>query len=876
MDSKPRNIFQRFSFPFIWMWQKSRDFGRWYRSLYKNAPWWKKIGVGFSSFIVFIIVYCLAVQFNLFWLFGKSPSLDTIMNPKTAAASEIYSADGKLLGKFFSENRTPVAYDSIAPNFFDALISTEDERFYSHHGVDFMGLGAAVKDAATGHARGASTITQQLVKNMFRVRTEYSTGLLGYIPGVKMLIMKSKEMIIATELEWFCSKQEILTMYANTVDFGSNAYGIKTAAKTYFNTTPAELKTEQSAVLVGLLKATSAYNPKTNPKNSLFRRNVVLDNMYKHGKLSAAELSELREKPIELNFSVETAYDGQALYFRQAVADEIKNLDLGLDPYKDGLKIYTTVDSRMQKYAEQAMLEQMKVVQRNFDAHWGKQDPWVNEKNQPIPGFLQEKLKQTDAYKMLSARYPDDPQKVMEILNTPHNVKLFSYSGDNLKVEREMTSVDSLRYMLRFMHAGFVAIEPQTGDVKAYVGDVDFNTWQHDNVKATHQPGSTFKLFVYATAMKQGWLPSDARLKDEYIQMNVVDEQGKPSVWRPHNANGRFSGANIPLRAAFAQSINTIAIKLGQEVGIPNVIKTAQDMGIKSKLNDAPSLPLGPSDVHLMELVGAYASVANYGEFVKPTMITRIIDREGKVVYESRKEVRTVLSDKEAFYMQTLLGAGMTDAGGTSQALASQNYIGQWFWNKRIDAGGKTGTSNSHADAWFVGVTPNLVGGAWVGGEYRQIHFRSGALGQGSKTALPIFGLFMKKVLSDAALAPKYLARYRIPEGVNPADLEGRFLYQHADSTSHDSTAVDFSEDLGASPEEHGDNPPPPPAAPPHEPAAPKEPVNNTPNGTAEPVKDQGAKTGMNKNSATIKTDRTQSSGEKKPKKKASGDDLFN
>lgn len=875
MDSKPQNIFQRFSFPFIWMWQKSRDFGRWYRSLYKNAPWWKKIGMGFSSFIVFIIVYCLAVQFNLFWLFGKSPSLDTIMNPKTAAASEIYSADGKLLGKFFSENRTPVAYDSIAPNFFDALISTEDERFYSHHGVDFMGLGAAVKDAATGHARGASTITQQLVKNMFRVRTEYSTGLLGYIPGVKMLIMKSKEMIIATELEWFCSKQEILTMYANTVDFGSNAYGIKTAAKTYFNTTPAELKTEQSAVLVGLLKATSAYNPKTNPKNSLFRRNVVLDNMYKHGKLSAAELSELREKPIELNFSVETAYDGQALYFRQAVADEIKNLDLGLDPYKDGLKIYTTVDSRMQKYAEQAMLEQMKVVQRNFDAHWGKQDPWVNEKNQPIPGFLQEKLKQTDAYKMLSARYPDDPQKVMEILNTPHNVKLFSYSGDNLKVEREMTSVDSLRYMLRFMHAGFVAIEPQTGDVKAYVGDVDFNTWQHDNVKATHQPGSTFKLFVYATAMKQGWLPSDARLKDEYIQMNVVDEQGKPSVWRPHNANGRFSGANIPLRAAFAQSINTIAIKLGQEVGIPNVIKTAQDMGIKSKLNDAPSLPLGPSDVHLMELVGAYASVANYGEFVKPTMITCIIDREGKVVYESRKEVRTVLSDKEAFYMQTLLGAGMTDAGGTSQALASQNYIGQWFWNKRIDAGGKTGTSNSHADAWFVGVTPNLVGGAWVGGEYRQIHFRSGALGQGSKTALPIFGLFMKKVLSDAALAPKYLARYRIPEGVNPADLEGRFLYQHADSTSHDSTAVDFSEDIGASPEEHGDNPPPP-AAPTHEPVAPKEPVNNTPNGTAEPVKDQGAKTGMNKNSATIKTDRTQSSGEKKPKKKASGDDLFN
>ena len=876
MDSKSRNIIQRLFSPIIWMLKKCTQFGRWYRSLYKNAPWWKKIGVGFISFIVFIFVYCLSVQFNLFWLFGKSPSLDTIMNPKTAAASEIYSADGKLLGKFFSENRTPVSYDSIAPNFFDALISTEDERFYSHHGVDFVGIGAAAKDAVTGHARGASTITQQLVKNMFRVRTEYSTGLLGYIPGIKMLIMKSKEMIIATELEWFCSKQEILTMYANTVDFGSNAYGIKTAAKTYFNTTPSELKTEQSAVLVGLLKATSAYNPKTNPKNSLARRNVVLENMYNHGKLSVAELNELREKPIELNFSVENAYDGEALYFRQAVADEIKNLDLGLDPYKDGLKIYTTVDSRMQKYAEQAMLEQMKAVQRNFDAHWGKKDPWVDEKNQPIPGFLEEKLRQTEAYKILSARYPNEPDKVMELLNTPHKVKLFSYSNPDLHIEREMSSVDSLRYMLHFMHAGFIAMEPQSGEVKAYVGDVDFSTWQHDNVKATHQPGSTFKMFVYATAMKQGWLPSDARLKDEYIQMNVVDEKGKPSVWRPHNANGRFSNANIPLRAAFAQSINTIAVKLGQEVGIPNVIKTAQDMGITSKLKDAPSLPLGASDVHLMELVGAYASVANYGAYVKPTIITRIVDREGKVVYEARKEVRTVLSEKEAFYMQTLLGAGMTDAGGTSQALASQNYIGQWFWNKRIDAGGKTGTSNSHADAWFVGVTPNLVGGAWVGGEYRQIHFRSGALGQGSKTALPIFGLFMKKVLSDGALAPKYLARYRIPEGVNPADLEGRFLYQHADTTSHDSTAVDFSEDLGVSPEEHGDNPPPTPAVAPHEPAAPKEPVNNTPNGTADPVKDEGAKTGINKNNATIKSERIQSSGEKKPKKKASSNDLFN
>lgn len=757
-----------------------RRFGRWYKGLYRGAPWWKKTGIGLATFFVSILFYAFAVQVNLLWLFGKSPSLNSIIHPKTAMASELISADGKVLSKYFNENRSPVPYDSIAPTFFDALISTEDERFYSHHGVDPVAIFSAIKDAAMGNARGASTITQQLVKNMFRVRTEYSTGLLGYIPGVKILIMKSKEMIIATELELFCSKQEILTMYANTVDFGSNAYGIKTAAKTYFDTTPARLKTEEAAVLVGLLKATSAYNPKLNPKDSRRRRNVVLDNMYRHGHLSITECRNLQEKPIELKFSVENAYDGQALYFRQAVAEELKRVAPELDPYRDGLKIHTTLDSRMQSMAESAVHEQMKKVQRNFDSHWGKQDPWVDSENRPLPNFLHEKLRQTEAYKMLSARYPDEPDHVLELLNRPHKMRLFTYEGI---VEREMSSVDSLRYMLRYMHAGFVAIEPQTGHVKAYVGDIDFNTWQHDKVAAAHQPGSTFKLFVYATAIKQGWLPSDARLRDEYIQMNVIDKDGKPSVWRPHNANGRFSGAHIPLRAAFAQSINTIAVKLGQEVGIDNVVKTAREMGVESPLEVAPSLPLGASDATLTEMVGAFAAVANNGEYVKPTLIERVVNAEGKVVYEAHREARTVMTPTEAFYMQTLLAAGVTDGGGTSQSLGSDSYMGRWFWSKQIDIGGKTGTSNSHADAWFIGTTPKLVGGAWVGGEYRQIHFRTGALGQGSKTALPIFGLFMKKVLSDGLLSQKYLGRYKIPEGVNPADLEGRMPSIEPDTT---------------------------------------------------------------------------------------------
>ncbi len=798
MDNK-KSFFSRIFIPFTATVYGILRFGRWYKGLYHQAPWWKKAAIGTVSTIVGLFLYCVAVQFNFLWLFGKSPSLDTIMHPKTAMASEIYTDDGKLLGKFFNENRSPIPYDSIAPAFIDALISTEDERFYSHHGVDFYGIFAAVKDAAFGRARGASTLTQQLVKNMFRVRTEYSTGLLGYIPGVKILVMKSKEMIIATELEWFCSKEEILTMYANTVDFGSNAYGIKTAAKTYFKTTPSALKTEEAAVLVGLLKATSAYNPKLNPKNSLRRRNVVLDNMQQHGKLTAAECELLKAKPIELNFGVESAYDGNALYFRQAVAEEMKRITPELDPYRDGLKIYTTLDSRMQRYAEEAMREQMRVVQRNFDSHWGRQEPWVDEDNRPLTNFVMEKLRQTDAFKMLTARFPDDPERVMEILRTPHTVKLFTYDGP---IEREMTSIDSLRYMLRFMHSGFVAMEPQNGYVRAYVGDVDFNTWQHDNVSATHQPGSTFKLFVYATAIKQGWLPSDARLKDEYIQMNVVDKDGKTSVWRPHNANGRFSGAKLPLRTAFAQSVNTIAIKLGQEVGIDNVISTAQHMGVTSRLDNTPSLPLGSSDASVMEMVGAYSSVANCGEYVHPTLITKIVDAEGRTVYTARREAHTVMTPKEAYYMQTLLAAGVTDAGGTSQSLAADQHAGHWFWNRMLDMGGKTGTSNAHADAWFIGITPNLVGGAWVGGEYRQIHFRSGALGQGSKTALPIFGLFLHKVLSNGELSKKYLAQFPIPEGVDANDLQGRVEYTptHVDSL-RDTIAIDEPEDLIEAPD---------------------------------------------------------------------------
>lgn len=784
-----------------WCGRKWTNFWKWYKGLYKDQPWWKKTFVAILSFIAFIIFYVFAVTFNLFWLFGKSPSLSEIMHPKTAMASEIYSADGKMIGKFFNENRTPVEYKDINPVFFKALISTEDERFYQHHGIDFQGMLSAAKDATRGNARGASTITQQLVKNMFKVRSEYGTGLLGKIPGLRILIMKSKEMIIATEIEMTNSKQDILRMYANTVDFGSNAYGIKTAAKTYFNTTPANLKPEEAAVLVGMLKATTAYNPRTNPTRSRSRRNVVLENMFTHNYISRHEADSLKKLPLKLDYSVETALDGQALYFRDAVADYIKAKCPDLDPYTDGLKIYTTLDTRMQKYAEEALRQQMKVVQNNFDNHWRGQDPWRDENGHVIPGFIEDRLKKEPIYKQLLARYPNNMDSVNIVLNTPHKVKLFTYNGPE---ERIMSTVDSLKYMVRFMHAGFMAMEPQTGYVRAWVGDIDYKTWQYDKVVSMRQPGSTFKLFVYSTAMKQGLTPADTR-RDEYIEMTVYDKKKRQNtIWRPTNANGRFSGADMTLRTAFARSVNSVAVRLGQEVGIPEVIRTAQDLGVKSPLDDAPALALGASDVKLEEIVGAYSAVANYGQYIEPTLVTKIIDQEGDVVYDAEPKPTQALPWKAAFYMQKMMEAGMTDAGGTSQSF--QSYLGSALWSKKIDAGGKTGTSNNHSDAWFVGVTPGIVCGAWVGAEDRCIHFRTGALGQGSRTALPIVGLFMQKLLADPQLGKKYCQRFApTPEPVDPATYGGDInpappVSVSSDSLSHhsnDSTQVSDEDLMG-------------------------------------------------------------------------------
>ena len=771
---------------FYWLWKPFSLVWHGYASLFRGRPWWMKTIATVASLVAAFFLYLAAVNANFLWLFGKSPSMHTIKNKRPAQASEIYSADGVQIGKFFSENRTPVNYEDVNPVFWRALIDTEDERFYSHHGIDYTAFAAVLKDYLLHHdARGASTITQQLAKNLFRTRSEYSTGLLGNIPGIKMLVMKSKEWITAYKLEYFFTKEEILTQYANTVDFGSNAFGIKTAAKTYFGTTPKELTAEQSAVLVGMLKATTYYNPRIHPDNALKRRNVVLDNMRRHGDITAEQFDSLKSTDIKLDYNVENAYDGQATYFREAIASTLKEWcrDNGYDLYTDGLKIHTTIDTRMQEYAEAAANKQMRQIQKNFNQHWGTTNPWQDERHQEIQGFIEDIAKRQPYYKLLLQKFPNQPDSINYYINRPHKVKLFDY--DSGTIEREMSMLDSIRYMVRFMHCGFVAMEPNTGHVKAWVGDIDFQSWKYDKVTAQRQPGSTFKLFVYTEAMNQGLTPCDRR-RDSYFSMRVWDPgKRREVVWAPTNANGYFTGDSMSLRAAFAQSVNSVAVKLGQEVGVKNIAATARAMGIKSKLDPTPSLPLGASDVNLLELVNAYSTVVNNGKAHEPVLVTRILDRDGKEIYTAPTTQRMAIPYRSAFFVQQLLQGGLKERGGTSMSLWS--YIGKY---PDTEFGGKTGTSNNHSDAWFVGVSPRLVCGAWVGGEYRSIHFRTGALGQGSRTALPICGFFLESVLGDPAFK-KYHGKFDKPTDSSITEdmyLNCHYVYEPVDS---DSIAID-------------------------------------------------------------------------------------
>lgn len=699
--------------------------------------WLKLILIG-------ICIYVLAIDINFLWLFGYSPGFSDLKNPPIAIASELYTADGKLIGKYYRENRVPVKYEDISPILIKTLIATEDVRFYHHLGIDSWAVISSIFSTATGDSRGGSTITQQLVKNMYNTRKKSSQGLLQHVPIVKAIVYKSKEWINAFKVETFYSKEEILTLYLNTVGFGNNTFGIKTAAKKYFNTTPDKLRPEQAALLVGMLKGTSLYNPISKPDNALERRNVVLKQMLKDDVISEADYNKLKEKPLGLNLKARDHDAEQDSYLRSAVKNWLDEWckENYYDIYEDGLKIYTTIDSRLQNYAEEAMEEKMASLQRRFNNYWRKQNPWQDEKGMEINGYLDKLMEHTDAYEAAARRYDNNVDSIRNDLNTPKRMQVFSWK----ETEKDTTfsSYDSLRYYVTLLQTGMMTLDPFSGHIKTWIGGINSKYFKFDHVKQSkRQPGSTFKPFAYLTALEQGYCPCDTFV-DRPVTINY-EENGEKKSWSPQNSDFSFTGRTMTLRWAMGRSCNSITAQVTQKVGWDNVVKSAKKLGITSPLQDVPSICLGPSDVSLFEMVRAYGTFLNKGEKTDPVLVTKITDREGNVLATFEPKREKVLTDEIAWLMLYMFKGGIEEPLGTSQALWEYD-----LFKNRNEIGGKTGTSSNYVDGWYMGISKDLITGVWVGCDDRNIHFHTSATGEGSKTALPIYGRFMEKVYADA------------------------------------------------------------------------------------------------------------------------------
>lgn len=721
---------------------------------------WKWFIYAFGGLYLFI----QAVDYNFLWLFGKSPNLEQLENPKMDTPSEMYSADGITIGKFFKENRSPVDYHMLPPLVIKTLVATEDVRFFQHHGIDLKATFAIFISAAKGDNRGGSTITQQLAKNLFKTRRGASKGLFGYIPGLKMIIAKTKELITATKLERMYTKNEILTMYLNTVDFGANSFGIKAAAKTFFNTELENLNKQQIAMLIGLLKAPTYYSPLIHPKNCVRRRNTVLGQMSKYDVITKAEKDSLSKLNIIIQFTVEKQYDGPGTYFRGVANNMLKKWckENGYDLYSDGLRIYTTIDSRVQKWAEEAVQEHMQGLQKTFDNHWKGMDPWRYPSDngrigEVIPNFIEDYLPKTPAYRNLKEKYGDNIAKIMQEMNRPKKMKVFSWKGE---IDTTFSSIDSIKYYKRFLHAGFMTMDPFSGHIKAWVGGINYKYFKYDHVKQSmRQPGSTFKPLVYCAAIDSfGYSPCDklVDVKKTYTYHEISKKTGKDTIveWSPRNSDWKVSGQEMSLRRGMAKSINTITAQLieiigGKDLvvgGARTVIRYAKKMGINSPLEEVPSVGLGSSDVTLFEMVGAYGTFLNRGLYTEPVFITRIEDRNGNIIKEFIPERRQAISQESAFLMVHMLKGGLEEAGGTSQGLFQFNIF------RGNEFGGKTGTSSNNSDGWFMGMTKDWISGAWVGADDRSVHFRTGVLGEGARTALPIYGRFIEKVYKDKSI----------------------------------------------------------------------------------------------------------------------------
>lgn len=714
-----------------------------FSSLEKIKEWsWKQwlTGVAVIILIPVIVAIGLFAAVAMEWL-GPLPSQQELLGIKNYKASTIYAADGTELGKYFLENRTEVAYQDLSPQLVQALVATEDSRFYEHSGVDFQSLGrVAVKSILMGNASsgGGSTISQQLAKNLFP-RESYAM--------LSLPINKFREMIIAQRLEEVYDKEKILELYLNTIPFGENIFGIGAATQRFFQTTPAEIELQKAAVLVGMLKATTSYNPRRNEDRSLNRRNVVLQQMMNYGFLSQTEFDSLSALPIGLNYRNQTKETGLAPYFRQQASIEIKQWladhpgpdGKAYNLFTDGLKIYTTLDPTMQKYAEKAVATQMKQLQTAFDKHWKDRSLLSDD-----DGLLLKGIRESERYRLLRAAGKSD-EEAMQQFDVVRPMTIWTWEGEK---EVEISPRDSVRHSLSFLQAGFLAMEPKTGYIRAWVGGINHRKFKYDHVTSRRQVGSTFKPIVYAAAIAEGIDPC------EYFPNEKVVYQDYEN-WAPGNSDGKYEGY-YSLTGGLTHSVNTVSAAVMMKVGVGKAWNFARKFGFTADLPNAPSLVLGTADIQLKEMVGAYSTFANRGVKSLPVYITKIEDANGNVIVEwpIAPDNQRVMDATQADMVAKMLKSVVNQ--GTGSRLKRSYGV-------KMDIGGKTGTTQDQSDGWFIGVTPNLVVGAWVGGETRKIRFRSLRLGQGANTALPICGLFLKEVQRNGKYRSITNATFREP-----------------------------------------------------------------------------------------------------------------
>ena len=699
----------------------------------------------FSIISIFLLI--ASVNYNPYNLFGDMPSLQDLEKPESELSSELYSSDNKLLGKYFRYNRSPIEFNDLSEKLITTLLVTEDIRYYEHSGIDLKGLVRAsygvFKNVLTfgtsGLEGGGSTITQQLAKNLFKIRRE-NKGKLSNVPFLGLVISKVKEWIVSIKLEEFYTKKEILAMYLNTAEYGSNSYGIKVASKTYFNKLPSELNYNESSIIVGLLNKPTKYNPYFNPENALKKRAEIFYNLYKYEIINKIVYDSLKNSGLGLTYKVENQNAGQATYFRTVVRNYLISWakENNYDLFSDGLKIYTTINSQMQAHAEKAVSDQMSRLQKIFDDHWDGKNPWIDEKGFEIKDFLKNSIKRTRYYKSLMKNNDNDSLLVFSLLNKKKKMKVFSWEGE---VDTLFSTMDSLKYYKNFLQAGFISIEPKTGYIRSWVGGINHKFFKYDHVKqGRRQPGSTIKPIVYAAAIDNGYSPCYP-VVDAPVVFELPGQD--PPYWRPDNHNGKWSGETMTLRRAMAKSVNSITAFITKKVSPSTVVDYAKKLGIQSKLDPVPAVCLGAGgDVSLFDLVGAYSTFINKGIWTEPFFISRIEDKYGNLIQEFIPTKKEALSEETAFLMLHMLKGAKEEEGGTARGLNPELTINN-------DVGAKTGTTQNASDGWFIGVTHNLVSGAWVGGDDRSIHFRNWVLGQGARTAMPIWQQYMMEVYAD-------------------------------------------------------------------------------------------------------------------------------